>query len=94
MSNNNTLLMGQVLQIRDKLLAKRHIVPSSLKSEWQTLIERTATFDPSFTVNHAIKGRACTKPAMFTGSANELMKLVSSLKEMEIKLAAGSRNHH
>lgn len=90
MLNENLLLIGQVLQIRDKLIAKRHCVPTSLKDEWDSLVAKTDCFDSAAMLSHAIKGKTDAKPATFRGSAKELMSLVSALKELNVKV----NSHH
>ena len=44
---NQTLITGQLLQIRDKLIAKRHLIPASFQAEWDSLAEKTEMFDPA-----------------------------------------------
>ena len=45
MPTDAQLLIGKVLQIKDKIIAKRHCIPSDLKAEWNTLNEQTACFE-------------------------------------------------
>ncbi len=92
MLNENTKLIGQVLQIRDKLVAKRHSVPSDLQSEWQKLIENTACFDASHTLSHCVKGRPAKKPTTFEGSASDLMSLVSRLNDFNLRISGNIRH--
>ncbi|MBU2977446.1 hypothetical protein [Alteromonas sp. C1M14] len=87
MLNENTLLIGQLLQIRDNILAKRHAIPSSLQDEWHRLVERTSAFDIRQAFNTARKGAAFAKPNMFEGSANELANLVNALRAFNQKLS-------
>ncbi|OFC69402.1 hypothetical protein [Alteromonas confluentis] len=87
MLNENTLLIGQVLQIRDKILAKRHVIPSSLQNEWLRLKERTAAFDIKRAFNTARKGTTFTKPALSNQSLNDLAALVSSLRSFNAKIS-------
>ncbi|MCW8091362.1 hypothetical protein [Alteromonas sp. ASW11-130] len=93
MFDKNTLLIGQVLQIRDKLYAKRHSIPSSLKKEWKGLLEKTSSFDASNTINHAIKGRQTTKPETYNGHSVDLVQLVSSFKRFESKISRNRSTH-
>lgn len=92
MLNENTKLIGQVLQIRDKLFAKRHSIPSDLQSEWQKLVDKTACFDSSQTLNNCVKGSPTTKPSIFKGSASDLMSLVSKLNDFNLRLSGKSRH--
>lgn len=94
MLNENTLLIGQVLQIRDKLVAKRHAIPKSLLAEWKELNSLTAEFDLSQNTVIVQGGSLGTKPTTFKGSANELMKLVEALKVFDKKLKQSVQYHH
>lgn len=87
MLNENTLLIGQVLQIRDKILAKRHSIPGSLQNEWLRLKERTAAFDIKRAFSTARKGTAFTKPAVTNQSVSDLTALVSSLRSFNAKIS-------
>ena len=93
MRDENTLLIGQALQIRDKLVAKRHAIPSSMMSEWSELQAQTEVFDANKPFDRAVKGRVFTKPSVYSGSVRDLNRLVSSLKEFD-KRIAGSQRHH
>lgn len=88
MKHDNTLLIGQALQLRDKLVAKRHAIPASLHSEWTKLQQRTTDFDPSQPFDRAIKGSRFTKPAAYRGSNNELTALVDSLKDFNRRVSS------
>ncbi|MCU7555249.1 hypothetical protein OCL06_11655 [Alteromonas sp. ASW11-19] len=93
MKNENTQLIGQALQIRDKIFAKRHSIPNNLQGEWQKLAEKTACFDSTRLFNGAVKGSPAKKPCVFRGSASELSKLISKLKAFNVKLTQ-SQFHH
>ncbi len=93
MLNENTRLIGQVLQIRDKIFAKRHSIPTNLRGEWQSLADKTACFDATRLFNGTVKGAPAKKPCVFRGSASELSKLISKLKAFNVKLAQ-SQFHH
>lgn len=93
MKNENTLLIGQALQIRDKLVAKRHAIPSSMMKEWSELQAQTENFDSTHPFDRAVKGHAFTKPAVYNGSASELNALVSSLKEFDQRITGNTRHH-
>ncbi|MCW8107875.1 hypothetical protein OPS25_05105 [Alteromonas ponticola] len=93
MFNKNMLLIGQVLQIRDKIFAKRHCIPSSLKKEWTGLLEMTSSFDASNTVNQAVKGRQTTKPETYKGNSVDLAQLVASFKKFESKISRNRSAH-
>lgn len=92
MLNENTKLIGQVLQIRDKLFAKRHSIPSDLQNEWQNLIDKTACFDSSQTLNHCVKGSPAKKPNTFKGNAKDLMNLVKRLQEFNLQVSTYARH--
>ena len=92
MLNENTKLIGQVLQIRDKLFAKRHAIPSDLQSEWQKRIDKTACFDSSQTLNHCTKGSPAKKPSTFKGTASDLMSLVSRLNDFNLRISGKARH--
>ncbi|MBD3585095.1 hypothetical protein HHX48_05025 [Salinimonas sp. HHU 13199] len=93
MKNDNTLLIGQVLQLRDKLVAKRHAIPSSMLGEWSRLQQRTTAFDINRPFDMAIKGTRFTKPNVYGGSSGELSDLVNSLKEFNKRMMR-SKTHH
>ncbi|WP_018984848.1 hypothetical protein [Salinimonas chungwhensis] len=93
MKENNTLLIGQVLQLRDKLVAKRHAIPSSMLGEWSNLQKRTSEFDISRSFDRAVKGTHFTKPSVYSGQDDELSELVSSLKEFNQRITQ-PRSHH
>ena len=88
---NHTLLTGQLLQLRDKLMAKRHLIPASYQDEWHSLAEKTEMFDPAnqgqLTHNH---NELVTKHSAFKGTVNDLLKLVEEMRTLnsQIKVAA------
>lgn len=86
MLNENTLLIGQVLQIRDNILAKRHAIPGSMQKEWSRLVDRTAAFDIKRAFTTARKGTSFTKPSLFNGSAGDLANLVKALSAFNQKI--------
>lgn len=86
MKNPNTLLIGQALQLRDKLVAKRHVIPSSMMSEWTQLRKQTEEFDANHPFDTAVKGQTFTKPSAFNGSDSQLNDLVTSLKAFDQKV--------
>ncbi|MEG3768541.1 hypothetical protein [Alteromonas sp. 14N.309.X.WAT.G.H12] len=86
MLNENTLLIGQLLQIRDNIIAKRHAIPLSLQDEWHRLVERTAAFDIREAFTMARKGASFSKPSLFEGSAKELSNLVHTLRDFNQKI--------
>ncbi|WP_218355255.1 hypothetical protein [Alteromonas lipotrueiana] len=93
MRDENTLLIGQALQIRDKLVAKRHVIPSSMMSEWSELQVQTQAFDANRPFDSAIKGRRFAKPAVYSGSAKDLNQIVSSLKDFEERMTSNLQHH-
>ena len=87
MLNENTLLIGQMLQIRDKILAKRHVIPGSLQNEWLRLKDSTAAFDIKRAFTTARKGTTFTKPSAGNQSVSDLSALVSSLRNFNAKIS-------
>lgn len=88
---NQTLITGQLLQIRDKLIAKRHLIPASYQAEWHRLEEQTEMFDPA---NHGQlfhdSKELVTKHTDFHGTVNDLLKLVDAMRNLnsQIKVTA------
>ena len=93
MNKTNTLLIGQALQLRDKLVAKRHVIPTSMMSEWVQLRKQTEEFDTNHPFNTAVKGKTFTKPTAFNGSDNQLNELVTSLKAFDQKVSVKAITH-
>ena len=93
MTSEATLLVGRVLQIRDKLMAKRHCIPSSLKSEWDTLTKKTACFDADSLFDHTAKGATTSKPTTFSGSVSELENIVSELDNLNTQVQQSQARH-
>lgn len=95
MLNENTILIGQVLQIRDKLVAKRHSIPSSLIPEWKQLSTLTSVFD-QVNAGHPVfaGGTSLVKPKMFRGTAKDLMEMVTALKTFERKVSSAMKFVH
>ncbi len=87
---NQTLITGQLLQIRDKLIAKRHLIPATYKAEWQQIEAQTAMFDASSQsqFNH-YDSASMVKKSSFQGSINDLLKLVDAMRNLDrqIKIA-------
>ena len=76
MQKQQTLLVGQALQYRDKLYAKRHIVPKDLLDKWQTLMQEVDTLMPK------INPQTKQKQTRFNGSAEDLRSLLTALSNM------------
>ncbi|GGW75094.1 hypothetical protein [Alteromonas halophila] len=93
MTSEATLLVGRVLQIRDKLMAKRHCIPSSLLSEWNALTAKTACFDAGSLFDHAAKGSASNKPTTFSGTVGELQSMVSQLDNLNTQVQQSQARH-
>lgn len=95
MLNENTILIGQVLQIRDKIVAKRHSIPSSLAKEWKKLASLTSVFD-QVNKGHPVfaSGTSLVKPKMFSGTAKELVEMVNALKSFEKKVSRSIKYVH
>ncbi|MAQ02332.1 MAG: hypothetical protein SWN10_12800 [Pseudomonadota bacterium] len=88
---NQTLITGQLLQIRDKLMAKRHLIPASFQAEWDSLAEKTEMFDPANQgqLSHA-GNQMVTKHSAFKGTVNDLLQLVEAMRNLnrQIKITA------
>ncbi|BFT30847.1 hypothetical protein D210916BOD24_20230 [Alteromonas sp. D210916BOD_24] len=87
MPTDAQLLIGKVLQIKDKIIAKRHCIPSDLKDEWRTLDEQTACFESTALYGSAVKGEQLNKRIAFSGSVKELSQLVSKLNTLNQKMS-------
>ncbi|GFD69619.1 hypothetical protein KUL156_28560 [Alteromonas sp. KUL156] len=86
MPSDAQLLIGKVLQIKDKITAKRHCIPSDLKAEWNTLSAQTACFESEALYNGAVKGQEMNKHIDYSGSVKELSQLVNKLKKLNNKV--------
>ncbi len=93
MTSEATLLVGRVLQIRDKLMAKRHCIPTSLRGEWDTLTKKTACFDAGSLFDHAAKGSAANKPTTFSGTVSDLENMVSQLDSLNTQVQQSQARH-
>ena len=82
MRNDEQLLIGQVLQIKDKLSAKRHNIPKTLQTEWQQLNACTECFEVEALYNQAVKGKRMRKHVAFDGSTKELRQIINRLTEL------------
>jgi hypothetical protein len=76
MQNQHTVLVGQALQYRDKLNAKRHIVPKELCDHWHNLMQEADKLVPKINPNTR------KKQLKFTGSIEDLRSLLTALKKM------------
>ena len=88
---NQTLITGQLLQIRDKLIAKRHLIPASCQPDSASLAEKTEMFDPANQgqLSHA-GNQMVTKRSAFKGTVNDLLQLVEAMRNLnrQIKITA------
>ena len=87
---NKTLVMGQLLQIRDKLMAKRHLIPAACQAEWENIEEQTAVFDPANQGELRLSRTAfATKKSAFRGNIDDLLSMLETLRSLDrqIKLA-------
>lgn len=86
---NKTLVTGQLLQIRDKLMAKRHLIPTSFQAEWKNLAEQTAVFDAAEPIHFKSGDLNEAKQSKFKGSVNDLVNLVEAMRNLDrqIKIA-------
>lgn len=81
MQKQATLLIGQILQYRDKLYAKRHSVPKDRQETWQQLMVETEQLLPK------VNQRTHKKTLSFKGSLSELKSLVNALNNLNSTLA-------
>ena len=93
MPTDAQLLIGKVLQIKDKISAKRHCIPSDLKAEWNELDAQTACFESEALYQSAIKGKEMNKRIDYSGSVKELSQLVTKLKTLNKKVNVTQIQH-
>ena len=93
MPTDAQLLIGKVLQIKDKINAKRHCIPHSLLGEWKQLDKQTACFESASLFKDAVKGEQLNKHIEYAASVKELSQLVSKLKTLNTKVC-NSQAHH
>ena len=93
MPTDAQLLIGKVLQIKDKIIAKRHCIPSDLKAKWNTLNEQTACFESEALYRSAVKGQEMNKHIDYSGSVKELSQLVKQLKTLNKKVNVVQVHH-
>ncbi|GFD87807.1 hypothetical protein KUL152_00330 [Tenacibaculum sp. KUL152] len=93
MPTDAQLLIGKVLQIKDKLSAKRHCIPRDLQGEWKQLDKQTACFESTALYNSAVKGQQMNKHIEYSGSVKELSQLVSKLKTLNNKVSVSQAHH-
>tara|TARA_A200000113_G_scaffold202572_1_gene197092 strand:+ start:1641 stop:1943 length:303 start_codon:yes stop_codon:yes gene_type:complete len=93
MPTDAQLLIGKVLQIKDKITAKRHCIPSDLKAEWNTLDAQTACFESGALYRSAVKGQEMNKHIDYSGSVKELSQLVNKLKTLNNKVNVTQVHH-
>ena len=93
MPTDAQLLIGKVLQIKDKITAKRHCIPSDLKAEWNALDAQTACFESEALYRSAVKGQEMNKHIDYAGSVKELSQLVSKLKTLNNKVNVTQVHH-
>jgi hypothetical protein len=93
MPTDAQLLIGKVLQIKDKITAKRHCIPSDLKAEWHALDAQTACFESEALYRSAVKGQEMNKHIDYSGSVKELSQLVSKLKTLNNKVNVTQVHH-
>lgn len=93
MTSEATLLVGRVLQIRDKLMAKRHCIPRALRGEWDELSQKTACFDAGSLFDHAAKGDIANKPTTFAGTVSDLESMVSQLDNLNTQVQQSQARH-
>jgi hypothetical protein len=77
MHSDKQLLIGKVLQIKDKINAKRHRIPSDLQSEWDSLDAKTSCLDSDTNAIH--EGQSLIKQTGFSASEPELSRILDRL---------------
>ena len=93
MRNDEQLLIGQVLQIKDKIIEKSHCIQSDLTAEGNTLTEQTACFESEALYRSAVKGQEMNKHIDYSGSVKELSQLVRQLKTLNKKVNVTQVHH-
>ncbi|WP_269517960.1 hypothetical protein [Alteromonas sp. BMJM2] len=93
MPTDAQVLIGKVLQIKDKIYAKRHSIPTDLQNEWSALDKKTACFESDALFHMAVKGKQMNKTINYSGSVNDLSQLVSRLKKLNKKVNITQINH-
>ena len=93
MPTDAQVLIGKVLQIKDKLYAKRHSIPTDLQKEWNALDRKTACFESDALFHTAVKGKQMNKKINYSGSVEELSQLVSRLKTLNKKVNVTHVHH-
>jgi len=93
MPTDAQLLIGKVLQIKDKINAKRHCIPRDLQGEWKQLDKQTACFESASLFKDAVKGEQLNKHIEYAGSVKELSQLVSKLKSLNNKVRVSLAHH-
>ena len=81
MQKQARLVIGQIMQYRDKLYAKRHNVPKDMEATWNALMTETESLLPQ--INHKTQRKSIS----FKGSVAELNKLVKSLSQFNNAIA-------
>lgn len=76
MQKQHTIIAGQVLQYRDKLYAKRHIIPSELKDKWRSLMKEADKLAPTINPNTR------KKTISFQGTLTDLKNLLTAMTNM------------
>lgn len=93
MQTDAQLLIGKVLQIKDKIYAKRHCIPNDLQQEWDALSAQTSCFDSEAMFESAVKGQGFSKQVGFSGSVKELSTLVSRLDTLNKEVSIAQVHH-
>lgn len=81
MQKQATILVGQIMQYRDKLYAKRHNVPKDRMGKWRELINEADKLQPQ------IDRRTRQKTICFKGSLEDLKSLFSALTKFNRTIA-------
>ncbi|ALM91183.1 MULTISPECIES: hypothetical protein [Alteromonas] len=93
MPTDAQLLIGKVLQIKDKISAKRHCIPTELQTEWDALDKKTACFESTAIFKSAVKGQHTSKHLAYSGSIKELSGLVSRLNALNEEVTIAQVRH-
>lgn len=90
--HDETLVTGQLLQIRDKVFAKRHLIPKSMNQEWLQLLDKTSELTPEFVSQTNARAQyEGVKKTAFTGSINDLMTMLKALTRFNDKLKSAEK---
>ena len=93
MLNETTILMGQALQLRDKLSAKRHHISAELAGQWSQLAQQVSTFDAAQHFTPKQRNQGYVKPSLNHIDAPQLVELVHKLESLDEQVTAAIVTH-